>query len=257
MLAVIGLTTHLDRVQKFARLVPCENCSFPSCQYRRAPYRFSLPQIEDVRRLQANAHSRNTVVEEGKLTQNAPYVINARALRKWTQERLELGFQPDGGVEARFRYEGTTCSNLGQTLEFDYQVWLGPPQQGYRIKGARCEPATGDVGHLKMCEYITNAERLKSAIETEKPLLGCRLDELLAWQRPYDPAGCYCTASSRNHKWGLVLEVIHFALANRQKGDYGLTSKGQEGSSLSPWSFSPGGEGRCADFMARENKSGK
>jgi len=221
LLAVIGLTTHLDRVQKFARLVPCENCSFPSCQYRRAPYRFSLPQIEDVRRLQGKAIPENTVVDGGKLTQNAAYVINARALRKWANERLELKFQSDGGVEARFRYEGTTCANLGQTLEFDYRVWLGSQQDGYRVKGAGCQPAPGDLGHMKMCEYITDAEQLMGSIKAEKPLLGRRLDELLAWQRPYDPAGCYCTASSRNHKWGLVLEVIHFALANRQKADYG------------------------------------
>ena len=26
-------------------------------------------------------------------------------------------------------------------------------------------------------------------------------------------AGCYCEPASRKHKWGLVLETIHFALA--------------------------------------------
>ena len=35
------------------------------------------------------------------------------ALRKWSQERLQLNFLADGSVEARFRYEGTTCSNMG------------------------------------------------------------------------------------------------------------------------------------------------
>jgi hypothetical protein len=37
LLAIIGLTRHLDRARSFAKLVPCENCSLPRCQYRRAP----------------------------------------------------------------------------------------------------------------------------------------------------------------------------------------------------------------------------
>jgi hypothetical protein len=219
LLAVIGLTSHRDRVQKFAKLVPCENCSFAPCQYRRAPYRFSLPQIEDVSRLQGTVSPMQVNNSKTSLTQNARYSVHPRALRKWAQERLELRFDPDGRVEARFRYEGTTCSNLGQALEFDYQVWLGSAHEGYKIKGTKCEPRQGDVGHTRMCEYLTNAEQLLSNIEKEKPLLGRPLDDLLAWQRPYDPAGCYCSSSSRTHKWGLVLEVIHFALATRQKAD--------------------------------------
>ncbi|MGA2541833.1 MAG: hypothetical protein ABSG78_09800 [Verrucomicrobiota bacterium] len=49
LLAVIGLTRHLDRARSFAKLVPCENCSWPRCQYRRAPYRQAPPQIEAAR----------------------------------------------------------------------------------------------------------------------------------------------------------------------------------------------------------------
>jgi hypothetical protein len=37
LLALFGLTRHLDKVRAFAKLVPCENCSLPGCQYRRAP----------------------------------------------------------------------------------------------------------------------------------------------------------------------------------------------------------------------------
>jgi hypothetical protein len=33
------------------------------------------------------------------------------------------------------------------------------------------------------------------------------------WTRPASPAGCYCEPDSRLHKWGLVLETIHYALA--------------------------------------------
>ncbi len=32
LLAVVGLTRHLDKVRSYARLVPCENCSLSGCQ---------------------------------------------------------------------------------------------------------------------------------------------------------------------------------------------------------------------------------
>ena len=39
LLAVFGLTHHSDGLPRLSGLVPCENCSFGPCQYRRAPYR--------------------------------------------------------------------------------------------------------------------------------------------------------------------------------------------------------------------------
>jgi hypothetical protein len=38
-LGVFGLTRHTARVRRLADLIPCENCSFAACQYRRTPYR--------------------------------------------------------------------------------------------------------------------------------------------------------------------------------------------------------------------------
>ena len=55
------------------------------------------------------------------------------------------------------------------------------------------------------------------SIAGEKPLLGRPLNEVLTWERAYNPSGCYCDSPRREHKWGLVLEVIHFALARREK----------------------------------------
>ena len=55
------------------------------------------------------------------------------------------------------------------------------------------------------------------AIEQEKPLGGQPLNNVLTWARPASGAGCYCEPDSRQHKWGLVLETIHFALARDQK----------------------------------------
>jgi hypothetical protein len=43
-------------------------------------------------------------------------------------------------------------------------------------------------------------------------MLGQPLASVLAWRREPSPAGCYCEATSREHKWGLVLETIHYAL---------------------------------------------
>jgi hypothetical protein len=67
-----------------------------------------------------------------------------------------------------------------------------------------------------MCEYINNGERLTATIARECPLVGRPLNDVLMWKRPFSPAACYCDAESRMHKWGLVLEVIHFALAKRE-----------------------------------------
>jgi hypothetical protein len=55
-----------------------------------------------------------------------------------------------------------------------------------------------------------------TAIEGEKPLSGERLNAVLSWGRKPSVAGCYCESSSRDHKWGLVLETIHFALAQKE-----------------------------------------
>ena len=52
-----------------------------------------------------------------------------------------------------------------------------------------------------------------AAIEREKPLPGSRSTTCSAWDRPAIGAGLLLRAGSRQHKWGLVLETIHFALA--------------------------------------------
>jgi hypothetical protein len=223
LLAVFGVTHHVEKVRQFAKLVPCENCSFSPCQYRRAPYGRSLPQLEDVQGLQPNGRNalEKSVTGQWRLDHDAQYSINPRALRKWSQERLNLRILEDQSVEARFRYEGTTCSNLGRPLAYDYFIKLAGPEDGYRIVETACAPAPGDVGHTAMCEYINNGERLVEMLATEKPLTGKPLNDVLTWKRAFSPAGCYCDADSRTHKWGLVLEVIHYALAQREENGAG------------------------------------
>jgi hypothetical protein len=119
-------------------------------------------------------------------------------------------------VEAHFRYEGTTCSNLGRALEFDYHVKLGTADDHYKIIEASCLPSPGDTGHMQQCEYLNDAAALMRRIATEKPLLGRPLNDVLAWARTPNPSGCFCDLERRQHKWGLVFEVIHFALSQRE-----------------------------------------
>lgn len=191
LLAVFGLTERTPRALANTLLLPCENCSFSPCRYRRAPYRHAAPAAAP-----------------------APgYTVNPRALRKWARERVSLAPRGDGTLTATFRFDGTTCSNLGRPLAFDYVVTLGRAEEGTRILDAGCRPAPGDEGHRLMCEYLRAAGSLMQAIADEKPLFGRPLDEVLQWPRAAASTGCHCDPQSRAHKWGLALEAIHFAIA--------------------------------------------
>ncbi|MGH7988975.1 MAG: hypothetical protein ACREDS_02105 [Limisphaerales bacterium] len=219
LLGIFGLTHDLEKARKFAKLIPCENCSLPDCQYRRGPYKHAPPQIEDVRVLQSNVFEalEENLSGEPVLNRNAKYTLNPRALGKWSQERLQLKFVCDGSIEAKFCYEGTTCSNMGRVLEFDYFVKLAPSEEHFKILEMNCAPAPGDTGHKFQCEYLNNAEYFMREITGEKPLLGQPLNDVLNWKRAYNPSGCYCDITRREHKWGLIFEVIHFALVQREK----------------------------------------
>ena len=204
-LAVFGLTRNTEHLRRLTELVPCESCSFGPCQYRRASYKRNSQTFGEA-----------LPVRVAVLDQDAEYSVNRRALKRWAQERLSMQTHPDGSLDLVFRYDGTTCTNMGRPLAFCYNVKLGPRAEGYPIREQRCTPAAGDTGHESMCQYQENPTRLMSAIDGEKPLNGERLNAVLAWQRELSAAGCYCEASSRDHKWGLVLETIHYALAQKE-----------------------------------------
>jgi hypothetical protein len=190
-LAVFGITPQIDRVRQLSDLVPCQNCSLGNCQFRRTPYQRAPVEVK--------------------------YSVNARALARWAAERLTLETCADGMVHARFLYEGTTCMNLGRTLVYQYDVLLARQEDGFRIRDQHCAPVAGDTGHAAMCEYQSDAAGLTAAIDKEKPLLGQPLASIFTWQRDFSPAGCYCDATSRAHKWGLVLETIHYALHQQNR----------------------------------------
>ena len=217
LLAVFGLTPRVERVQRLTSLVPCTNCSLPACRYRRAPYRHPLRQLEAVHAApEESGDGRPAGAGEPPLTPNARYSVAPEVLKRWSEQRLEVRVLTDRTVEAQFRYDGTTCSNMGRPLAFDYRIRLSSREDGYVITDLRCAPAPGDTGHTFMCGYIEDAAGLLGSIEGEKPLLGHPLDAVLRWQRGRGPAGCYCAASSREHKWGLALETLHYALARNE-----------------------------------------
>jgi len=205
LLAVFGLTRPTERLRRLTDLVPCENCSFGPCQYRRAPYR-RAPQ----------SWGEQVPIRVSVLDHDAEYSVNRRALKRWAEERLSLHVNKDGSLDALFRYDGTTCTDMGRPLTFHYNVKLGPRSEGYPIREQRCAPAPGDEGHTLMCQYLDNPSKLMTSIDREKPLVGERLNAVLSWQRNTSAAGCYCDASSRDHKWGLVLETIHYALVQKE-----------------------------------------
>jgi hypothetical protein len=206
LLAVFGVTDRIDRVRRLTELNPCENCSFIPCQYRRAAYRRSrAPAVSEL--------PLTSVATSAALTENATYSVGVKALKRWRQERLSLTERDDGRIVAVFRYDGTTCTNMGRSLQFHYHVTLGPRDSGFPILEQSCAPAPGDEGHTSMCRYISDREQLMATIAVERPLHGRPLDDVIRWTRASSPAGCYCDAESRQHKWGLVLETIHYALS--------------------------------------------
>ena len=212
LLAVFGLTPRIERVQRLTSLVPCTNCSLPACRYRRAPYKHPLRQLEAVHAA-PEEESGERPAGRPPLTRDARYSVSPEVLRRWAEQRLKLRVLADRTVEAHFRYDGTTCSNMGRPLTFDYRIRLSSREDGYAITDLQSAPAPGDDGHTFMCGYIEDAAGLMASIVGEKPLLGHPLEAVLRWPRGRGPAGCYCAASSREHKWGLALETLHYALA--------------------------------------------
>jgi hypothetical protein len=218
LLAVFGLTRHRDRVAKLSEINPCENCSFLPCQFRRAPYLgaprcFNRDEIAQTKQLLSQLLPDMLMLDRG-----ARYSVHSKALARWAKGRLALTERENGTIDALFRYEGTTCSNLGRPLLFDYHVTLGPREDGYVICALACRPTPGDVGYQSMCRFIDSPAQLMAAIDGEKPLLGEPLNNVLSWDAANSAAGCYCELGDRLHKWRLVLETIHFALVERERG---------------------------------------
>jgi hypothetical protein len=213
LLAAFGITSHVDRVRRLTDLVPCEDCALERCQFRRLPYRRGV-SVTGPERPDVEAALESTAgPTPSPLSPSAAYSVNRKALRRWAAERLRLETTTDGAIRASFRYDGTTCTNMGRPIAWDFHVTLGPREEGYPITSQSSAPAPDDTGHTFMCRYISHGPSLMRAIADETPLAGQRLDDVLTWARAHAAAGCFCDAESRAYKWGLVFETIHHALA--------------------------------------------
>jgi hypothetical protein len=72
------------------------------------------------------------------LDQECGVHVNRKALKRWAEERLSMHANQDGSLDALFRYDGTTCTNMGRPLTFHYNVKLGPRAEGYPVLEQRC-----------------------------------------------------------------------------------------------------------------------
>jgi hypothetical protein len=141
------------------------------------------------------------------------YAFAPRTLKKWSRERLTLIARSGGRLAASFRVSGTTCANMGLPLTFQYSVDLEPePEGGFRIQNCRCEPAANDRNHRSTCLYLSDPDALQAGMAAKPPLEGQLIDDALHWSPDVSPAGCLCLQSSRDHKWRIVLQTIHYAL---------------------------------------------
>ncbi len=156
------------------------------------------------------------LVRRADITHGKPeYAFAKRTLEKWRSKRLSLTGLSAGRIRATFRTSGSTCANMGLPLAFDYHVELQRQEfGGYRIETCRCEPAPGETNHRSTCLFLTNPAAFEAGMKESPPLGGKLLDEALHWNPDVSPAGCLCLGSSRDHKWKVVFQTIHHALAN-------------------------------------------
>lgn len=155
---------------------------------------------------------RELSVDETTVKENCSYAFSPRALEGWKKKRLELS--EDGeALEAVFRFNGSTCTNLGLPLRFEYRVGLSREESGdYRLESFTCEPHPEDTGHKGMCSYLADAEAIMEKIRQPPKLPVRSLEKILEWSPPASPAGCLCSESSRDHKWRIVLQTLHYSL---------------------------------------------
>ncbi|MEO2047746.1 MAG: hypothetical protein ABGX16_14370 [Pirellulales bacterium] len=147
---------------------------------------------------------------------SSSYAFPKKALSKWRDKRLRVTAEPNNELLAIFRFDGSTCTNMGLPLAFDYKVRLKREQAGgHRILSSSCEPAEEHLGYQNMCAFLDKPKRYMTLLRAHQPLVGQPLSEVLAWQSPTSPAGCLCTRASQDHKWRIVLQTLHFALEDQ------------------------------------------
>jgi len=145
------------------------------------------------------------------------YAFPEKTLVRWREKRLKVIALPENQILATFRFDGSTCTNMGIPLAFDYEVRLKKEEDGgHQILSSTCEPTEDHTGFQSMCAYLDKPERYMSQLRAHRPLEGQPLSNSLTWKSPTSPAGCLCTRASQDHKWRIVLQTLHFALEEHE-----------------------------------------
>ncbi|MEM8678421.1 MAG: hypothetical protein AAGF97_03600, partial [Planctomycetota bacterium] len=121
-------------------------------------------------------------------TRTARYAFPEKTLKKWRDQRLKLRVTAEGNVDAEFKFDGSTCSNLGVPIAYDYSVQLQPEDARYRIVASDCQPRENHHGFRSMCAYLNNPDQFVRQLEEHRPLVGEYLTSALTWDAPVSPA---------------------------------------------------------------------
>jgi hypothetical protein len=217
---VIGITRHPELADRQG-LVPCVNCSLASCQFRRAPYKnvdATSADVADVPESQVSVVGVNRIPSAAPQPPVTPkakhsYAFPEKALTRWARDLLKLSSRGDGGYQARFRLEGSTCSNMGKALSMNLDVGLN---SDLVIDSCHCEPTVQDTGCSQMCAALHAPETFLKELSGKAPLKGQPISSVLTWNPPVNPGGCMCSAEHQNHKWRIAYQTILFALEQQQ-----------------------------------------
>jgi hypothetical protein len=195
MLAVFGLTRVANPATLGAPVSACGGCDLAGCDYRRAGP--SLPPA-----------SRKAALH---------LAYPEKALARWARDLLCLEKLPDGRTKASFRYEGSTCSNMGSALVFLYEVVLQSCFGGHSILSSSVKMAGHARSWESMCAFKREGQTLIDRLESERPFDGWSLDRALSWNPDFVPSGCLCTPDNRHHKWRIVLHTIRYGLREHEE----------------------------------------
>ena len=175
--------------------IPCARCSMNPCSHRRTPFAADAP-MPSVAALDADTPSR--------------YAYPDKALRRWSRELLTVDSLAGQSVRATFRPDCTTCSNMGVPFGFVYSIELGPRRDGYPIRKLACRPS--DTDYQSMCSCLEDPEGFPQAMISAPSFTGQPLAQALEWNPVVEPAGCLCRQPSRDHKWKIALQTVHYKL---------------------------------------------
>ena len=116
------------------------------------------------------------------LDRNAKYSVNAKALQRWSDERLSLdAARRRQRRRARSATKAPRARTWAGRCSFSTASRLGRAPDGYPIREQHCAPAAGDDGHTYMCRYMSNGEHLLVAIDRDSRLIGKPLNDVLGW----------------------------------------------------------------------------